>query len=171
MPMDEPSDLLYRLVAHELTHLFQYDIVPTSLVRQNLPLWVFEGMSDYMIGVWRPIDLMYIRDPAVSDTVPRMSELQGYGDFSNRGHLQPRPRSVRVHGIAIGEGGGSASRRRHEEKCYRRRPVPRSVRTRRENVGSAVRSGDLLAVMSGNSRDREIDILLRSARDARSSAT
>jgi hypothetical protein len=83
MPLDEPSDLLYRLTVHELTHQFQYDIIPTSLVRQNMPLWVFEGMSDYMTGVWRPIDLMYVRDAAVSDSVPKMSELQGYGNFGN----------------------------------------------------------------------------------------
>ena len=83
MPLDEPSDLLYRLTVHELTHQFQYNIIPTSLVRQNMPLWVFEGMSDYMTGVWRPIDLMYVRDAAVSDQVPKMSELQGYGNFGN----------------------------------------------------------------------------------------
>ena len=83
MPLDEPSDLLYRLTVHELTHQFQYDIIPTTLVRQNMPLWVFEGMSDYMTGVWRPIDLMYVRDAAVSDQIPRMSELQGYGNFGN----------------------------------------------------------------------------------------
>ena len=83
MPMDEPSDLLYRLTVHELTHQFQYDIIPTSLIRQNMPLWVFEGMSDYMTGVWRPIDLMTVRDAAVADIVPKMSELQGYGNFGN----------------------------------------------------------------------------------------
>jgi hypothetical protein len=83
MPLDEPSDLLYRLTVHELTHQFQYDIIPTTLVRQNMPLWVFEGMSDYMTGVWRPIDLMYVRDAAVADQVPRMSQLQGYGNFGN----------------------------------------------------------------------------------------
>ena len=83
MPMDEPSDLLYRLTVHELTHQFQYDIIPTSLVRQNMPLWVFEGMSDYMTGIWRPIDLMTVRDAAVADIVPKMSELQGYGSFGN----------------------------------------------------------------------------------------
>ena len=83
MPMDEPSDLLYRLTVHELTHQFQYDIIPTSLIRQNMPLWVFEGMSDYMTGIWRSIDLMTVRDAAVADIVPKMSELQGYGNFGN----------------------------------------------------------------------------------------
>src|SRR5688500_11067005 len=58
MPMDEPSDLLYRLTVHELAHQFQYDIIPTSLIRSNMPLWVFEGMSDYMTGFWPAIDLI-----------------------------------------------------------------------------------------------------------------
>src|SRR5918996_367905 len=83
MPMDEPSDLLYRLTVHELTHVFQFDIIPTSLIRSNMPLWVMEGMSDYLTGIWRPIDLMTVRDAAVADIVPKMTELQDYGDFSS----------------------------------------------------------------------------------------
>ncbi|MCA1586782.1 MAG: hypothetical protein LC791_19080, partial [Acidobacteria bacterium] len=83
MPMDEPPDLLYRLITHELTHVFQFDIIPTSLIRRNMPLWVSEGMADYMTGIWRPLDLMTVRDASVADIVPKMSDLEGYGDFSN----------------------------------------------------------------------------------------
>jgi len=83
MPIDEPSDLLYRLIVHELTHQFQFDIIPTGLIRRNMPLWVFEGMSDYMTGYWRPLDIMTVRDAAVTDIVPKMSEMQEYGGFSN----------------------------------------------------------------------------------------
>ena len=28
MPIDEPPDLLYRLIVHELTHIFEFDIIP-----------------------------------------------------------------------------------------------------------------------------------------------
>ncbi|MCC7179513.1 MAG: hypothetical protein IT177_14120, partial [Acidobacteria bacterium] len=83
MPIDEPSDLLYRLITHELTHIFQFDIIPTGLIRRNMPLWTMEGMSDYMTGYWRPLDLMTVRDAAVSDIIPKMSEMQDYGGFSN----------------------------------------------------------------------------------------
>ena len=75
MPIDEPPDLLYRLIVHELTHQFQFDIIPTGLIRRNMPLWVFEGMSDYMTGYWRPNDIMTVRDAAVTDIVPKMSEI------------------------------------------------------------------------------------------------
>jgi hypothetical protein len=83
MPMDEPPDLLYRLIVHELTHQFEFEIIPTSLMRRNVPLWVNEGLSDYMTGFWRPLDLMSVRDAAVTDIVPKMSKLDEYGGFSS----------------------------------------------------------------------------------------
>ena len=96
MPMDEPPDLLYRLIVHELTHQFDYDIIPASLVRQNTPLWVHEGLADYMTGVWRPFDLMTVRDAAVADIIPKMSKLQGYSDIGG-------PRMIYNLGHAIFE--------------------------------------------------------------------
>jgi len=83
LPIDEPPDQLYRLITHELTHIFEFDIIPRSLIRQSVPLWVDEGLSDYMAGVWRPLDLMTVRDAAVADIVPKMSDLEGYGNFNN----------------------------------------------------------------------------------------
>ncbi|HXG56262.1 MAG TPA: hypothetical protein VNJ03_12855 [Vicinamibacterales bacterium] len=77
LPIDEPSDALYRLVTHELTHIFEFDIIPRSLLRRGLPLWVDEGLSDYMTGYWNPFDLMTVRDAAISDNVPAMSDFQG----------------------------------------------------------------------------------------------
>ena len=83
MPIDEPPDLLYRTIVHELTHQFEFDIIPTSLIRRSVPLWVNEGLSDYMTGMWRPIDLMTVRDAAVSDIVPKMTEMEGYAAVGN----------------------------------------------------------------------------------------
>jgi len=77
LPIDEPSDALYRLITHELTHIFEFDIIPRSLLRRGLPLWVDEGLADYMTGYWNPFDLMTVRDAAVSDNVPAMSDFQG----------------------------------------------------------------------------------------------
>jgi hypothetical protein len=77
LPIDEPPDQLYRLIMHELTHQFAFDIIPRSVIRRGIPLWVDEGLADYMAGVWRPLDLMAVRDAALSDTLPEMSEYQG----------------------------------------------------------------------------------------------
>ena len=83
LPIDEPPDRLYGLIVHELTHIFEFDIIPRSLMRQGIPLWVDEGLADYMRGEWTPMDLMTVRDAAVADIIPRMSQFQGYGGFSN----------------------------------------------------------------------------------------
>ena len=77
LPIDEPSDALYRLITHELTHIFEFDIIPRTLLRRGLPLWVDEGLSDYETGYWNPFDLMSVRDAAIADIIPPMSDFQG----------------------------------------------------------------------------------------------
>ena len=77
LPIDEPSDALYRLITHELTHIFEFDIIPRSLLRRGLPLWVDEGLADHMTGYWNAFDLMTVRDAAISDNIPPMSDFQG----------------------------------------------------------------------------------------------
>jgi hypothetical protein len=77
LPIDEPDDALYRLITHELTHIFEFDIIPRSLLRRGLPLWVDEGLAEYMTSYWNSFDLMTVRDAAIADTVPAMSDFQG----------------------------------------------------------------------------------------------
>src|SRR5439155_22026202 len=83
LPIDDPSDRLYGLITHELTHIFEFDIIPQGLIRRSVPLWMNEGLSDYERGIWDPLDLMMVRDAAVADIVPKMSELEGYGNTNN----------------------------------------------------------------------------------------
>ena len=83
LPIDEPPDGLYRLITHELTHIFAFDIIPRSIMSASVPLWVDEGLADYLAGVWRPLDLMQVRDVAVSDSVPEMSQFESYGGFAS----------------------------------------------------------------------------------------
>src|SRR5688500_19816394 len=77
LPIDEPSDALYRLITHELTHIFEFDIIPRTLLRRGLPLWVDEGLADFNTGYWNPFDLMSVRDAAFADIRPPMCDLQG----------------------------------------------------------------------------------------------
>ncbi len=76
LPIDEPPDQLYRLITHELTHVFEFDIIPRGLVGASLPLWVDEGLANYMAGYWNVLDLMQVRDAALSDSVPRISQFE-----------------------------------------------------------------------------------------------
>lgn len=210
MPIDEPPDLLYRLIVHELTHQFQFDIIPTGLIRRNMPLWTMEGMSDYMTGYWRPLDIMTVRDAAVSDIVPKMSEMQDYGGFSNPrliynlGHaafefMESKwgKEGVRAYVFALRRSviGGSDDayqeafqispeewdqqfdrylkerfkpfRDKERPADYGRDLAPDPRKGRFSNVLSIEPSpsGDLIAGMTGNGRDREYDIVLISAKD------
>jgi hypothetical protein len=210
MPLDEPPDLLYRLVVHELTHIFEFDIIPTSLIRRSVPLWVNEGLSDYMTGLWRPNDLMTVRDAAVSDIVPKMSKLEGYGQFSNPrliynlGHavfefiesrwgkegLRQYLFSLRKAVIGGGEDAYQEAFRltpdefdQQFERYLKDRFKPFRDKERPADYGKNLApdpekssfnqaltvepspSGDLLAVVTPNRKDREYDIVLVSAKD------
>ena len=83
LPIDEGPDGLYRLITHELTHIFEFDIIPRGIIRQGVPLWVDEGLADFLAGVWRPLDIMQVRDVAISDTVPSMTRFERYGGFAS----------------------------------------------------------------------------------------
>src|SRR5262245_4947543 len=58
LPIDEPADQLYNLITHELTHIFEFSIIPRGIVGGSFPLWVDEGLSNYMTGYWVVLDLM-----------------------------------------------------------------------------------------------------------------
>ena len=210
MPIDDPPDRLYGLIVHELTHQFQFDIIPQGLIRRNVPLWVNEGHADYERGQWTPMDLMTVRDAAVADIVPKMSELEGYGNTNN-------PRLIYNLGHAVFEfieakfgkegirqflfalrksaiGGGEDAyeeglRMKKDEfdqafekylkerfKPFRDKERPadygRDLSPNKEKTHYAEAfsiapspSGDLIAAMTINQKDREIDIVLISAKD------
>ena len=210
MPIDEPPDLLYRTIVHELTHQFEFDIIPTSLIRRSVPLWVNEGLSDYMTGMWRPIDLMTVRDAAVSDIVPKMTEMEGYANVGNvrmvynLGHavfefIESRwgKEGIRQYLFSLRKsviGGGEDAymeafkltpedfdlefdkylkdrfkpfRDKERPADYGRNLAPSPERS--SFVGSysiePSPSGDLIAMVTGNRRDQEMDIILMSAKD------
>ena len=210
LPLDEPSDLLFRTITHELTHIFQFDIIPQSLIRRNIPLWVSEGHADYEAGYWAPFDLATVRDAAVADIVPKMSQLEEYGNYNNPriiydlGHaafefIESRwgREGVRQFLFALRKsviGGGEnaydqALRLTPEEfdqqfeKYLKDRFKPFRDKERPADYGRELApspekssfsnaltvepspSGELLAVVTGNRNDREIDIVLVSARD------
>jgi hypothetical protein len=209
LPIDEGPDGLYRLITHELTHIFEFDIIPRGLIRQGVPLWVDEGLADYMAGVWRPLDLMQVRDVAVSDTVPSMTDFQNYGGFAsgrvvyNLGHavfefIEERwgDEGIReflfgLRRTSIGGGGDvyddtfdlaaeefdeefkkylddrfEAFRDKERPADYGRNLAPDPLRSRYPVVISieASPSGEVIAAAALNRKDRELDIVLLSAR-------
>jgi hypothetical protein len=210
LPIDDTPDRLYGLIVHELTHQFEFDIIPQSLIRRSVPLWVNEGLSDYERGQWTPTDLMTVRDAAVADIVPKMSEMEGYGNTSN-------PRLVYNLGHAVFEfieakygkegirqfmfalrksviGGGEdayeeALKMKRDEfdqsferylkdrfKPFRDKERPadygRDLSPNKEKTHFAEAfsiapspSGDLIAAVTVNRKDRELDLVLLSSKD------
>jgi hypothetical protein len=209
MPLDDPPDLLYGLIVHELTHQFEFDIIPQGLVRRSAPLWVNEGLSDYERGLWSPIDLMTVRDAAVADIVPKMSEVEGYAGNNprliyNLGHavfefieakfgkegIRQFLFSLRKSVIGGGEDAyEEALKMKKEEfdsnferylkdrfKPFRDKERPadygRDLAPNKEKTHFAEAlsiapspSGDLIAAVTVNRKEREIDIILLSSKD------
>jgi hypothetical protein len=83
LPIDEPPDKLQGLITHELTHIFEFDLIPRSLIQRGVPLWVDEGLADYMRASWDILDLMMVRDAAIADQLPRMSRSSDLSRFGN----------------------------------------------------------------------------------------
>ena len=109
LPIDLSPDELQGLITHELTHVFEFDLIPRSMVQRSVPLWVDEGLADYMRGSWDPIDLMSIRDAAVTEQIPPLSRFEDYGGVAEPApRLQPRPRRLRVHRGPLRQGGHPA---------------------------------------------------------------
>src|SRR5712671_2112088 len=210
-PIDDPPDRLYGLIVHELTHQFEFDIIPQGLIRRSVPLWVNEGLSDFERGQWEPLDLMAVRDAAIADIIPKMTELEGYGGgggpsrlIYNLGHavfefieakfgkegIRQFLFSLRKSVIGGGEDAyEEALRMKKDEfdqafdrylkdrfKPFRDKERPadygRDLSPNKEKTHFAEAlsiapspSGDLIAAVTINRKDREIDIILLSSKD------
>jgi len=210
-PIDDPPDRLYGLIVHELTHQFEFDIIPQGLIRRSVPLWVNEGLSDYERGQWEPLDLMAVRDAAIADIIPKMTELEGYGGgggpsrlIYNLGHavfeyieakfgkegIRQFLFSLRKSVIGGGEDAyEEALKMKKDEfdqnfekylkdrfKPFRDKERPadygRDLSPNKEKTPYAEAlaiapspSGDLIAVVTVNRKDQELDIILVSSKD------
>src|SRR5438034_3043979 len=210
LPIDSPSDQLYGLIVHELTHQFEFDIIPQSLIRRSVPLWVNEGLAEYEKGAWSAIDLMMVRDAAVADIVPKMTELEGYGNSSsprliyNLGHavfefieakfgkegIRQYLFSLRKSVIGGGEDAYEEALKMKKDEFdqaferylkdrfkpfrdkerpadYGRDLSPNKEKTHFTEAFSIAPSpsGDLLAAVTVNRKDRELDLVLLSSKD------
>jgi hypothetical protein len=208
MPIDEPPDQLYRLIVHELTHIFEFDIIPRGLIGGGIPLWVDEGLANYMAGYWNPVDLMQVRDAALTDNVPRMSRFDaqpltgrlpysmGHAAFEfieerwGKEGVRQFLFSLRKNVLGSGETAYEEAlkidaqefddqfdrylkerfkpfRDKQRPVDYGRNIAPNAERTPFVHVVSieSSPSGDMLAAVTVNRKDQELDIVLISAYD------
>ena len=79
LPIDQPPDKLYELIAHELTHIFQYSLFFEGYLgralRARIPTWLVEGMASYYGQDEESLDRMVIRDAVVNNYIPPIQQL------------------------------------------------------------------------------------------------
>ena len=81
IPLTYTNQQNFHVLGHELVHAFQYHIIinsdSTSLRSlQNLPLWMVEGMAEYLsIGRDDSFTAMWMRDAVLNDDVPGLKKL------------------------------------------------------------------------------------------------
>jgi len=79
LPIDEPPDKLYKLIAHELTHIFEYSMFYDGYLgralRSNPPTWIMEGLASYLAQDEDNLDRMAIRDAVVNNILPPIQAL------------------------------------------------------------------------------------------------
>jgi Tol biopolymer transport system component len=90
LPIDMPDDELLELITHELTHIFEYEILFQGKFGKNItanpPTWLMEGLASFMAQDEDSRDRMVLRDAVVNDRIPRISQ-DPHGYFAYRfGH-------------------------------------------------------------------------------------
>jgi len=90
MPIATSNQQTHHVLGHELVHAFQYNMIingdSTSLNNlQNLPLWMVEGLAEYMsVGRVDAHTAMWMRDAVIQDDVPSIKDLSNPKYFPYR---------------------------------------------------------------------------------------
>ncbi len=91
LPVDEPDAELQKLIQHELTHVFEFNILFggnfIKAYRSSIPQWFMEGLASYYGHDEDNRARMVLRDMVMADMIPEISKNQVGGYFAYRfGH-------------------------------------------------------------------------------------
>lgn len=86
IPFDGSLKEFKHVIYHELVHVFINDYIYggslKSLINSNsvyIPLWMNEGLAEYLSGYWDANSDMWVRDLAINyDQLPTINDLNGY---------------------------------------------------------------------------------------------
>ncbi len=83
IPISGKRDDLKSLITHELTHSFTFDLFIASRYTDlsKIPLWIAEGLAEYIAMDWSAVGLMILRDAVVNDLIPPLVTTQSFGQF------------------------------------------------------------------------------------------
>lgn len=81
MPVTFSNQQTHQVLGHEMVHAFQFNIIlggDSTSMRSlaNIPLWVIEGMAEYMsIGRVDPFTAMWMRNAILHDNIPTLEKM------------------------------------------------------------------------------------------------
>lgn len=85
MPIMESNAQTDHVLGHELVHAFQYHLVKDSFTLNalnNLPLWMVEGMAEYMSTGYRDANTaMWLRSGVAANKLPTLKDLSTRPDL------------------------------------------------------------------------------------------
>lgn len=91
LPLDNGPEGNYALIVHELTHIFQYDMLYnnklSTIFRASAPTWFTEGMASWVADDEDNLDRMVLRDAAVNGNFNSLAAFSGLSFLAYRiGH-------------------------------------------------------------------------------------
>jgi hypothetical protein len=91
LPADLPDERLQKLIAHELTHIFEYEILFQGELRKALlnrpPTWFMEGLASWLANDEDDRSRMVLRDAVLAGLLPGVASSDIGGYFAYRfGH-------------------------------------------------------------------------------------
>lgn len=123
IPLSFTNQQTHHVIGHELVHAFQFNLINSSDSTSiqslgNLPLWLVEGMAEYLsIGRIDPFTAMWMRDAVLNEDIPNFNQLNDFTYFPYRyGHvfisfmtglfgdqvIEPLFRNTAIYGIEAG---------------------------------------------------------------------
>jgi len=75
LALDRPDDRFQAEVAHEVTHEFEFDILPAGIPNGG-PGWILEGLAEHEGEVWASGDDELLRSLVRTDRVPSLSAFE-----------------------------------------------------------------------------------------------
>jgi beta-lactamase regulating signal transducer with metallopeptidase domain len=75
LALDRSEDRFRADVAHEVTHAFEFDILPAAVVNDG-PAWIQEGLAEHEGEVWASGDDVLLRGLVRTDSVPALSAFE-----------------------------------------------------------------------------------------------
>ncbi len=95
IPFTGSMDEFQKVITHEITHIFQYDMLYKDLFAhiytgeflRSPPLWFIEGLSEYMSDHWDAEGRMVLRDAVITNSIVPLTQLQDFSPLGARIYL------------------------------------------------------------------------------------